>query len=105
MRFILLTLAALILPTTGIASCTGGAANTETTTVWLDAKFGFRKKSGASGINKTHKKMEAKGWCFNSMELYTENGDLEGFFVSYSREKRKLSTNTAEQTDKSPSRD
>ena len=63
-------------------------AATETKTVWVDAHFGFRKKSGAKGINKIHKDMEAKGWSFADMELYDENGDLEGFFITYTRAKK-----------------
>ena len=35
--------------------------------------------------NKSHKEMGAKGWQFKSLEIYDEDGDLTGFFVTYIR--------------------
>ncbi len=86
MRIKLILILAFVLPGLAIADCSESTF-TETQTVWVDATFGFRKKGGAKGINKTHKKMEAEGWCFKDFELYTENGDLEGFFLTYTRVK------------------
>jgi hypothetical protein len=34
-------------------------------------------------INKVHAKMEAEGWVYRDMGVYTEDGDLEGIFVTY----------------------
>jgi maltose-binding protein MalE len=53
-----------------------------TTTVWVDGKgySGFAEK-----LNKKHAEMEAKGWKFGDVEIYTENGDMQGAFVTYVR--------------------
>jgi len=82
--FVFVSLVSLSVPVTVYAE-QKQPARTETKTVWVDAHFGFRKKSGAKGINKIHKEMEADGWSFADMELYDENGDLEGFFITYTR--------------------
>jgi len=53
-----------------------------TTTVWVDGKgySGFSDK-----LNKKHAEMEATGWKFGDLEIYTENGDMQGAFVTYVR--------------------
>jgi hypothetical protein len=53
------------------------------TTVFVDAQAGSRKEGSAKRINKSHADMEAKGWRFQDLEPYTENGDLVGFFITY----------------------
>ena len=52
------------------------------TTVWIDGKGqqGFSEK-----LNKMHAAMEVKGWKFGNLELYTEDGDMQGAFVTYVR--------------------
>jgi len=47
-------------------------------------------KKGSPGalereINKLHAKMEAEGWQYQDLGVYTEDGDLEGLFVTYVR--------------------
>ncbi len=37
-------------------------------------------------INKMHAKMEAEGWIYKDMGVYTEDGDLQGVFVTYVRQ-------------------
>ena len=53
-----------------------------TTTVWIDGKGqqGFSEK-----LNKMHAQMEAKGWKFGDLEIYTEDGDMKGAFVTHVR--------------------
>ena len=53
-----------------------------TMTVWVDGKgqSGFAEK-----VNKLHGEMEAKGLKFADMEIYTEDGDMQGAFVTYVR--------------------
>jgi hypothetical protein len=53
-----------------------------TSTVWVDGKgqAGFADK-----VNKMHADMEAKGWKFGDMEIYVEDGDMKGAFVTYVR--------------------
>ena len=86
----------LFLPASASANC-HDSSFTEARTVWVDANFAFRKKGGAKVINKIHQDMEAEGWGFQDMEPYTENGDLEGFFITYTR--NKLITTIDHQTD------
>jgi hypothetical protein len=49
----------------------------------------FVNKGSASAvlksINALHAKMEAEGWKYQDMSVYTEDGDLEGVFVTYVR--------------------
>lgn len=37
-------------------------------------------------INKMHARMEAEGWTYKDMGVYTEDGDLQGVFVTYVRQ-------------------
>ena len=52
-------------------------------TVWLDGKG---QSSMADKVNKMHAEMAAKGWKFASLEVYTEDGDMQGLFVTYVRD-------------------
>jgi hypothetical protein len=36
-------------------------------------------------MTEKHAEMALSGWRFAGMVIYTENGDLEGFYVSYTR--------------------
>ena len=56
---------------------------TKATTVFVNTVIGSRTGGSAKRINESHAEMEAKGWRFLSLETYTENGDLVGFFVTY----------------------
>ena len=58
------------------------AASATVTTVFVDGKGqnGFAEK-----VNKTHAEMAAKGWRFADFELYNEDGDMQGAFVTYTR--------------------
>jgi hypothetical protein len=52
------------------------------TTVWVDGKG---QTSFAKKVNEMHAEMEAKGWKFVDLAIYTENGDMQGAFVTYVR--------------------
>ncbi len=56
---------------------------TKATTVFVNTVLGSRTGGSAKRINESHAEMEAKGWRFMSLETYSENGDLVGFFVTY----------------------
>jgi hypothetical protein len=49
----------------------------------------FVDKGSASSVTKAvnalHAKMEADGWVVQNVSVYTEDGDLEGLFVTYVR--------------------
>jgi hypothetical protein len=52
-------------------------------TVWVDGKG---QSSMASDVSKMHAKMNAEGWRFADLEVYTEDGDMKGMFVTYVRD-------------------
>jgi hypothetical protein len=55
-------------------------------TLYLDVgRFG-RKGGAAAKMTRLHQEKALEGWTFHDMELYVENGDLEGFFVTYVRQ-------------------
>ncbi len=62
-----------------------GDDSPQSVTVFVDATFGFRKDHMARKLSKSHAEYEAKGYHFANMVAYDENGDLQGFFVTYTR--------------------
>ena len=54
-------------------------------TVFQDVSGMGRKDRAAKNMTKRHAEMAKDGWRFLGLEVYTENSDLEGFFLSYSR--------------------
>lgn len=81
----------MLLPAAGLASILLFSAVTHgkdepvaenTVTVWVGGKgqSGFAEK-----LNKSHAAMEAKGMKFADLQIYTENGDMQGAFVTYVR--------------------
>ncbi|MGD9020525.1 MAG: hypothetical protein PVF46_01915 [Lysobacterales bacterium] len=62
------------------------AACPEAITVFRDASRFSRRKYGAENMSQVHAEYTREGWQFVDMETYIENGDLEGFFLSYTRE-------------------
>ena len=57
----------------------------ESITVFQDVSMIGRKDGAAKNMTRKHKEMARDGWRFVDMEVYIENGDLEGFYLSYSR--------------------
>lgn len=60
-------------------------AQLEAVTVFIDADWGGREDGAAREITRAHKAFAQRGYRLIDVETYTENGDLEGFFVSYVR--------------------
>lgn len=52
-------------------------------TVYVDVTFGMRKKAAARELNDTHAAFGAKGYEPVAVTAHEENGDLQGFFVTY----------------------
>jgi hypothetical protein len=52
------------------------------TTVYVSGHGG---STLAKEINELHGKMEQQGWKFADMEVHTENGDTEGFWITYTK--------------------
>jgi len=57
----------------------------ETLTVFQDVSRVGRKDRAAKNMTERHAEMALQGWRFVDMEVYTENGDLEGFYLNYVR--------------------
>jgi maltose-binding protein MalE len=53
-----------------------------TTTVWVGGKG---ESSFAEKLNKMHAEMETKGFKVTDVEIYIEDGDMRGAFVTYVR--------------------
>lgn len=58
----------------------------QASTVFIPDKTGSRQKGSAKKLSDTHKTAESQGWNFDEMSIYIEDGDLQGFFVTYTRE-------------------
>lgn len=58
---------------------------TQASTVFVADKSGSRQKGSASRLSETHKTAQDQGWDFKDLEIYIEDGDLQGFFVTYVR--------------------
>ncbi|HEY0506163.1 MAG TPA: hypothetical protein VGD42_21975 [Lysobacter sp.] len=56
-----------------------------TVSVYVDVDLGMRKNGSADELNQSHRAFNAKGYDVVSVVGYTENGDLQGFFVTYVR--------------------
>lgn len=52
-------------------------------TVWVDASWGFRNQGAANALSGAHRAFYVQGYRVLSVEPYIENGDLQGFFVTY----------------------
>ena len=58
----------------------------QASTIFVADKTGARHDGSAKKISKAHDTAEAQGWNFKDLEIYTENSDLQGFFITYTRE-------------------
>ena len=57
----------------------------QASTVFVKDQTGSRTTGSAKRLTETHREVEAKGWSFAGLETYIEDGDLKGFFVTYTR--------------------
>ena len=55
------------------------------TTIWVDATWGFRNQGAANALSKAHQAFATRGYKVVSVEPYIENGDLQGYFVTYQK--------------------
>jgi len=58
----------------------------EAKTVFQDVSVWGRKNRAAKNITRNSAEFALQGWKFSDMEIYTENGDLEGFYLTYVRD-------------------
>ncbi len=59
--------------------------NLKAVTLWVDASWGFRNQGAANALSRAHQAFTTRGYNVVSVEPYIENGDLQGFFVTYQR--------------------
>ena len=76
------------------AQATPTATCQEAKTIWRDSSRFSRRKFGAENMTEKHDEYPRAGWKFADMETYIENGDLEGFFLTYTREIACTQTNS-----------
>jgi hypothetical protein len=57
----------------------------QASTVFVPDKSGSRQKGSAERLSETHRTAQDQGWDFEDLEVYIEDGDLQGFFVTYTR--------------------
>ncbi|HZX76506.1 hypothetical protein [Lysobacter sp.] len=86
--------AALLLPTLAMAAsqsyydkkaAAAASAGQQTISIYVDVDLGARKSGSADELNQSHRAFNASGYDVVSVVGYTENGDLQGFFVTYVR--------------------
>ena len=56
---------------------------TQSVTVFQDVSAMNRRKGAGKNLTELNQKYEAMGYSFDDLEIYIEDGDLEGFFVTY----------------------
>jgi hypothetical protein len=54
-------------------------------TIFVADKTGSRQGGSAKKISETHRTAQAQGWTFDEMQIYIEDGDLQGFFITYTK--------------------
>jgi hypothetical protein len=60
-------------------------AHMQAATIWVDASWGFRNQGAANALSRAHNAFAQHGYKVQSVEPYIENGDLQGFFVTYQK--------------------
>jgi hypothetical protein len=58
-------------------------AGMQDVSIWVEVSWGFRNQGAANNLNRAHQVFAARGYRVLSVEPYIENGDLQGFFVTY----------------------
>ncbi|MBF6024359.1 hypothetical protein [Lysobacter niastensis] len=60
-------------------------AGQQTVSIYVDVDWGARKGGSATELNQAHQAFNSNGYQVVDVVGYTENGDLQGFFVTYVR--------------------
>ena len=67
------------------AAAEAARQNSPAVTIWVDASWGFRNQGAANDLSAAHRAFYAQGYRVVSVQPYLENGDLQGFFVTYEK--------------------
>ncbi|HZH44939.1 MAG TPA: hypothetical protein VEY50_12735 [Lysobacter sp.] len=54
-------------------------------TIWVDSSWGFRNQGAANALSHAHQVFARHGYKVVDVAPYIENGDLQGFFVTYQK--------------------
>lgn len=65
------------------AAAEADRAGMQDVSIWVEVSWGFRNQGAANNLNRAHQLFAARGYRVLSVEPYVENGDLQGFFVTY----------------------
>ena len=82
--FLVLACGALAIPVSDAADHEPASCSTFATE-FIDVSALGRKNSAAEKMTERANERAAQGWRQVDMEIYTENGDLEGFFMVFER--------------------
>lgn len=82
----LATILLIVSPSLGFTQEAQPIAAPDTITIYLDTDLGTRKKGAAKILTQSHRDFAAKGYRFTDLQIYIEDGDQEGFFVTYTKE-------------------
>lgn len=90
MKIIHLTFIIMLLSVTNTSAAKNEAEeasdkNLSAVTIFMDINAFTRKNSAARKMTEHHNEFAAKGYELVSVNPYTENSDLEGFFLSYKK--------------------
>lgn len=73
-------------PVTATEDKSASASGRVGKTVFVDISGLGRKKKAAKRMTELHEQFAQEGWTVIGVAIYTENEDLEGFFVTYVKE-------------------
>jgi hypothetical protein len=86
----LLLAAALMTPATGALArdyakqaAQAVESRLQAVTIFVDADWGGREDGAARELTRAHSAFAARGYRVVDVEGFSENGDLQGFFVTY----------------------
>ena len=81
-------LAGMVLTQSGSLSAQAATTTAcqEAKTIFRDSSRFSRRGNAADNMTEKHDEYTRQGWKFADMETYLENGDLEGFFLTYTRD-------------------
>lgn len=65
------------------AAASDGGSTPLAKTVYMDVSVFGRKDKAAKRLTKMHQEYGREGWTLQNLTLYTEDGDMQGFFVTY----------------------
>ena len=88
-QFIYIALISILLVAVPVAAKTSAKEAAEQSlaavTIFMDVNKLTRKNIAAKNMTESHQDFATYGYELVGVSIYTENGDLEGFFVSYKK--------------------